>query len=143
MSLHLFTIKAIVRPFLPFSVSLLAVALCPAQAQTMYKCVAANAKVIYSDMPCPNQAKASKQFEVPPPETPEQTKARLAQQIERRKRADAELREFQDLHQRALDLQNQRANGTGSYVEAHGRSPSPPASASEPALVPSRKAGAR
>lgn len=143
MSLHLFTIEAAVRSYLLFSFPLL-LAAAPSQAQTMFKCVGANDKIVYSDMPCPDKAKVAKEFAVPPPETPEQSQARLAREKERRGRADAEFRERHASRQRSLDYQLSRGNGEGaSYIDAPARRSAPPPSMVESDRVPARRAGVK
>jgi hypothetical protein len=128
-----------VRHSLLFSFSLLAAAAAPAQAQTMYKCVGANSKIVYSDMPCPNQAKVAKEFDVPPPETQEQSQARLAKEKERLRRADAEFRERHASRQRSLDRQNS-SGGDGPYVDTPGRRTP---STGDADMTPARRAGTR
>ena len=142
MSLHLFTFRPIVRPLPAFSLTLLlAAAAAPSQAQTMFKCVDAGGKIVYSDMPCPDKAKVAKEFAVPPPETQEQSQARLAKDKEKRRRADAAFRERHYDRQRALDNQVMRGSGEGPYIDAPGRSQAPSAGESDP--VPSRRAKGR
>lgn len=105
------------RPFLLFSFSLLSAASAsPARADTMYKCVGANGKIAYADMPCPPQARAAAEFAVPAPETQEQSEARLAREKERLRRANAQFRARHAARQRALDYQIGRGNGEGAYA---------------------------
>lgn len=133
------------RPFLLFSFSLLSAASAsPARADTMYKCVGANGKIAYADMPCPPQARAAAEFAVPAPETQEQSEARLAREKERLRRADAEFRARHAARQRALDYQIGRGNGErGSYVDSPGRRAAPLAPADQSDRVPSRRARVR
>lgn len=106
-----------VRPLLLFSLSLLLAGQAPpAQADTMYKCVGANGKVAYSDMPCPGQAKAAREFDVPAPETEEESRERLAMEKERLRAADAAFRQRHYSRQQALDARIRRGNGEGRYA---------------------------
>lgn len=130
------------RPSLLFSSALLlAAAAAPALAQTMYKCVGAGGKVAYSDLPCPAQAKVAREFAVPPPETQEQSAARLAQEKARLRRSDAEFRERHLERQRSLDSGMGRIR-EGAYIDAPGRQSAPPSSG-ESEMVPARRAGSR
>ncbi len=127
--------------FLPaFSFALLlAAAATPSHAQTMFKCVGAGGKIVYSDMPCPDTAKVAKEFAVPPPETQEQSQLRVARDKERRRRADAEFRRRHNERQSELDSRVMRGNGEGPYIDAPGRQ-SVPHSTGESDPVPSRRA---
>jgi hypothetical protein len=129
--------EAPVRHYLLLSFALLLTA--PAQAQTMYKCVGANGKIVYSDLPCPHQAKMAKEFDVPAPETQEQSEARLAKDKERRRRADLDFQERHASRQRSLDRQNS-SGGDGPYVDTPGRRAP---SNSDAEMAPTRRAGTR
>lgn len=119
MCLRLFTTRIAVRPSLALSITLLLAAPAPAAlADTMYKCVASNGKVAYSDLPCTSTAKVEKQFEVPAPQSEEAIRVRLAADKARREQADEEFRSRHLRRQSELEWRVRRGNGEGSYSSA-------------------------
>jgi hypothetical protein len=84
------------HPLLSFAIAAVLAAQAPcALADTMYKCVASNGKVAYSSLPCEGQAREARQFEVPAPESDEDSRARLKLESARLRVADQQFRRRQ------------------------------------------------
>lgn len=92
------------RPFLFFAAALLLAGQAHgARADTMYKCVDGKGKIAYSDLPCPGQAKVAREFDVPAPEAPEESAARLGAERARLRQEDAAFRMRHAQRSAALD----------------------------------------